>query len=110
MLFQSNMTLIITTSFYYNQNYIEKYLCIQRNMQNNMCHGHCYLAKKLRQQQEKEQEAIKLNFHESFQININFIEFNIPEAPIYSNQIFNLFRSNLFSQEIIEKLYRPPVV
>jgi len=110
MLLQSNMTLLITTSFYYNQNYIEKYLCIQRNMENNTCHGQCYLAKKLKQQQEKEQESFKVHFHEAFAISLTSFDLSNPISTQVDSPEFNLYFSNLNPKDLISSPFHPPLV
>ncbi len=110
MLIQSNMTLLITTSFYYNQNYIEKYLCLQRNMENNSCHGQCYLSKKLKQQQEKEQASFKVHFHESFVKSVDTFEFSNPVTLEVVNTEFNLYSSNLNPKDIKGTLFHPPLI
>jgi len=110
MLLQSNMTLLISASFYYNQNYIEKYLCIQRNMENNSCHGQCYLAKKLKAQQEQEQQNFKLNFHEAFTQQDFVFSFQSPVYPKFIQLDYALFQSNMNPKDISTNLLRPPLV
>ena len=110
MLLQSNMTLLISASFYYNQNYIEKYLCIQRNMENNSCHGQCYLAKKLKAQQEQEQQNFKLNFHEAFTQQDFVFSFQSPVYPKLIQLDYALFQSNMNPKDISTNLLRPPLV
>lgn len=109
MLLQSNMTLLITTSFYYNQNYIEKYLCVQRKMEHNNCHGQCYLAKKLKQQQEKEQQSFKVNLHEAVNSAIVIFNFLRPWAIIVYQIEFNLFEPNFYQLKFANKVFRPPL-
>lgn len=47
---------IILTSFVVNRNYIAKYLCENRSRPVMRCGGKCCLAKKLRNEQKKDQE------------------------------------------------------
>ncbi|QBR13045.1 hypothetical protein [Sphingobacterium sp. CZ-2] len=110
MLLQSNSTLLICTSFYYNQNYIEKYLCIQRNMENNNCHGQCYLAKKLKAQQEHEQENFKVNLQESISMFELVFSLQRPISAEIDEQPYNLFASNLHPKLLVGGLFRPPLV
>jgi hypothetical protein len=53
----SNLTkCIIFASFKINQRYIAKELCENRDKPELNCEGKCYLAKKLKQAEEKEQQ------------------------------------------------------
>lgn len=110
MLLQSNTTFLICTSFYYNQNYIEKYLCVQRSMANNNCHGQCYLAKKLKAQQEHEQENFKVNLQESSPIESYRFCFDRPLSTEFPKTDYSLYNSNLFPKDEIGALFRPPLV
>ncbi|MCA5003659.1 hypothetical protein [Sphingobacterium bovistauri] len=103
------MTLVISTSFYYNQNYIEKYLCVQRSMQNNTCHGQCYLMQKLKKQQEKEQQSFKINFQEGIAVQHQLFSFDINLAVQKSTPQYNLYSTNLNPRDYSFNLYHPPV-
>lgn len=109
MLLQCNMTLVICTSFYYNQNFIEKYICVQRASKNNTCHGQCFLMKKLKNQQEKEQQNFKVHFHEALAVNpiISFID--QPIINEIQTDTFGLYKSNLVPKEYINSIFRPPL-
>lgn len=109
MLIQCNMTLVICTSFYYNQNYIEKYLCVQRSMENNTCHGQCYLMKKLKSQQENEQQSFKINFQEGLAVNTDFFSFELTSLLPIQNKIYSLYTSNLNPKDYSFTLDRPPL-
>lgn len=110
MLLQSNMTLLISASFYYNQNYIEKYLCIQRNMENNSCHGQCYLMQKLKDQQEKEQQNFKVHFHEASTVDAVEFCFENPQTTILLPHDYPLYQSSLNPKDHIGTLFHPPLV
>ena len=110
MLLQCNMTLVICTSFYYNQNYIEKYLCVQRNMENNKCQGQCFLMKKLKNQQENEQQNFKVNFQESLAVNPNLFSSDIYLSTPILKKVYGLFTSNLNPRDFIYTLDRPPLI
>ena len=109
MLLQSNMTLLICTSFYYNQNYIEKYLCVQRSMKNNSCHGQCYLMKKIKAQQENEQENFKVHFHEALAIDPAPVQSLLPITVSLKKEIYNLYTSNLYPQDYLFQVFQPPI-
>ena len=109
MLIQCNMTLVICTSFYYNQNYIEKYLCVQRSMENNTCHGQCYLMQKLKKQQEKEQQSFKINLQESLAVCQHLFSFDILTYQTSVVKQFNIYFSNLNPRDYVYTLDRPPL-
>ncbi len=48
--------LFVFAGFEMNQSYIAKELCINKNKPQMHCNGHCYLMRKLKQAQEKEQK------------------------------------------------------
>lgn len=110
MLLQSNMTIVICTSFYYNQNYIEKYLCLQRGFKVNNCHGQCYLMKKLKDKQENEQKNFKVNFQEDLIEKIALI--TIPKSTfiILKNVEYPNYREHNKGNEALESLFRPPIL
>lgn len=109
MLLQCNMTLVICTSFYYNQNFIEKYLCVQRSIENNTCHGQCYLMKKLKIQQEKEQQNFKINLQESIAVNPTVLSFNSSPLAGVIEITYSLYTSKLNPREFIYSVDRPPL-
>lgn len=110
MLIQCNMTLVICTSFYYNQKYIEKYLCVQRSMKNNTCHGQCYLMKKLKKQQDNEQRNFKVNFQEGATVTPMLYSFEITTAKSSSIKVYSLYRSKLLPKDYSYSIDRPPLL
>lgn len=109
MLVQSNMTLLIGASFYINQDYIAKNLCEQRMYANNVCHGQCVLMKKIRAAKEKEQDSLKVNLQESYVFLNQAFDLSTPAPSLVKDMDFSEFRSNLFSRNIFNSLFRPPV-
>lgn len=110
MLLQSNASLFIITSFYYNHNYIQKYLCIQRDIANNSCQGQCYLMQKVQQQQEQEQESLKVNLQEAFMFQNRSFDFKRPTTVTRDLAAYSLYRSKLHPQELNNTNFRPPIV
>lgn len=109
MLLQSNMTLLICTSFYYNQNYIEKYLCVQRSMTHNTCHGQCYLMKKLKAQQDNEQKNFKVHFHEALIIAPLQYDLALDIPSLVEVKSYNLYSSNLIPSDFNPYIFQPPI-
>ena len=54
--FQSTSNLWIISSFYINQDYIAKNLCVNRFDKIPVCYGKCFLAKKLNENDKQEQK------------------------------------------------------
>lgn len=109
MLVQSNMTLLICSSFYYNQEFIAKNLCEQRLVANNSCHGQCVLMKKIRAAKEKEQDSQKVNLQEAFVFEQQQQDLQRPLATTDILLNYALFRSNLFPRQVFNNLFRPPL-
>jgi len=53
-LYQSTSSFWIITSFYINQEYIAKNVCVNRFDAIPVCNGKCYLSKELKENQKKE--------------------------------------------------------
>lgn len=64
MLSQSLSTLWVTAGFYANRDFIAKNQCENRFVLNSSCKGQCVLMKKLKEQQEKEQQQPDLKLKE----------------------------------------------
>lgn len=109
MLFQSNMALIISVSFYHNQTFIAKYLCVQRSINNNSCQGQCYLMRKIQAQQEQEQANFKVNLQEALLIQAQQNTLASPILPALQKADYLPFRNKLFPKEPIQSLFRPPL-
>lgn len=97
--------------FKLNREYIAKVLCENRKRPELHCDGKCYLAKKLRQQQEKQDKETSEKVH-----NMPVIQLFTPQ-PCYYNfepeiKVFrepvHFFHQLLFYTAPIGKLLRPP--
>lgn len=64
MLSQSLAALWVTMGFYTNRKFIAKNQCENRFIPNSPCQGQCVLMKKLKEQQEKEQQQPDLKVKE----------------------------------------------
>ena len=85
LIFSNFSRLYIYTAFELNQYYIVNNLCENRNKPEMHCKGKCYLAKKIKQAEEKEkkqeQEVQKKGTQE------NFILSDAKLAPIFSVEL-----------------------
>lgn len=64
MLLQSLSALWVTVGFYVNRDFIAKNQCENRFIPNSPCQGQCVLMKKLKEQQEKEQQQPDIKLKE----------------------------------------------
>lgn len=64
MLSQSVSALWVTVGFYVNRDFIARNQCENRFIPNSPCQGQCVLMKKLKEQQEKEQQQPDLKLKE----------------------------------------------
>ncbi len=78
-------------------------------MQHNTCHGQCYLMKKLKNQQEKEQQNFKINLQESIAVNPTQILFHANSLSDVIEITYSIYTSNLNPREFIYSLDRPPL-
>ena len=62
--------LLVTAAFELNQSYIAEYLCINKDKPMLHCDGKCYLARKLKEAEEKEKksekESVKVSYQPAF--------------------------------------------
>lgn len=57
MLLQTFSSFVIQADYFINKDYIAKVLCINRDKPIMHCNGKCYLAKKLKEHEKKDQQA-----------------------------------------------------
>jgi len=106
----SNLTkCIIFASFKINQKYIAKELCENRDKPELNCEGKCYLAKKLKQAEEKEQEqehqAKKNLLQEAFIGKAESVNFHIQLI-----QVLNEAPNNTYYHQDPLFIFHPPWV
>ncbi len=100
---------IIMLSFYCNQNYIAKTLCINRDKPQLHCNGKCQLQKKIIQQESKDKQLpdkrnenhIQVLFSKSF-----FAQLNISSGSIIKKQ-FHITDSCLLDL-CMHSIFHPP--
>ena len=106
ILFQSMTKLSIVAYFHLNKSYISSVLCENISKPKLLCHGKCYLEKKLKSQQKSEQktpsflkntECFNLFFGEStnFKVTLNFFTFDLLKT-IYLFKLYNPGLSGIF--------------
>ena len=84
---------------------------MQRSMENNTCHGQCYLMQKLKTQQENEQQNFKINFQEGLAVDHHLFSFEwFIFNPISEVAEYSMYTSTLNPRDYIYSLDRPPVL
>lgn len=67
-LFAENISrLLVTAAFEFNRPYIAEYFCVNKDKPLLHCDGKCYLAKKLKEAEEKEKHSEKESVKVSYQ-------------------------------------------
>lgn len=67
-LFAENISrLLVTAAFELNQQYIAEYFCVNKDKPMLHCDGKCYLARKLKEAEEKEKKSEKESLKVSYQ-------------------------------------------
>lgn len=69
---QTFSTYIIQADFFLNRSYIAKNLCVNREKPRMQCNGKCYLSKKLKEQENQDQQ-VPVSKNEQFNIQPFFV-------------------------------------
>lgn len=105
-----NANLISWLEFNINYDFIIKFLCIEKDNEENLCQGSCYLKKNLEQNEEQNKPAEKQNR----EINSFSLSYHTENNQFISNKLFfNKFKSyshtiNNFISNFIEPESPPP--
>lgn len=79
-------------------------------MINNDCHGQCYLMKKLKSQQDREQENFKVHFHEADLKTPVFYEISKLGLVKSITIIYSIYRSTLHPILFSNNIFHPPIL
>jgi hypothetical protein len=105
MLCQSVTTVWIVAGFHINRDYIAKNQCENRFLSTSPCKGQCVLMKKLKDQQEKEQETPDHKFPEIVQLSVTHtyrcnapLSYDVRSTalPVYRNLYHFLRQTSIF--------------
>ena len=111
LLVPSLSNVFIYLNFKIHQEEIAKTLCIQREMKENKCNGHCFLSKQLKKAAEKEkQETENLKEKQELIYVISNSEHQLPT-------VFSINKTRILVFYLCEKpkstqlgIFRPPLV
>ena len=92
--------------FKINQNYIAKNLCVQKDAEDNLCMGSCYLKaiqERVTENKDKENNAtpVKYNSSNSIQEYVSTVTYKI-----YKTEFFIIFNNHKF-YKLLRKDYKP---
>jgi hypothetical protein len=97
--------------FKLNRDYIAKVLCENRERPQMHCNGKCYLAKKLKQQQEKQDKETSEKVQNTPIIQLftsPFHSYSFETSPVVFLEKVRFFHQLLFYSAPAAKLLRPP--
>lgn len=109
-LYQSTSSIWIITSFYINQDYIAKNICINRFDAIPVCNGKCFLEKELSADAEKEQQIPNIKNKEVHPLFFQVINYKPVTA---YNQAFTQidypeYIPNFILSKLVFPVFRPP--
>jgi hypothetical protein len=101
----------IYLNFKIHQDEIVKNWCVQREMENNKCNGHCYLSKQLEKQAKKEKkEADSLREKQDLFYTYSSTANQVSVYPFIKKNTIIISRSCEKSKLIRFGIFRPPLV
>lgn len=109
-LYQSTSSIWIITSFYLNQDYIAKNICINRFDAIPVCNGKCFLEKELSADAEKEQKIPNIKIKEVSPLFIQHVNYKSVTTHIQTiNQIdYPEYISNFILSKLVFSIFQPP--
>ena len=110
-IYQSTSSIWIITSFYINQDYIAKNICINRFDAIPVCNGKCFLEKKLSTDAEKEQQIPNIKNKEVHPLFLQVVNYK----PVTAYQTFTQvdypeYTSNFILSKLVFSVFHPPEI
>jgi predicted MPP superfamily phosphohydrolase len=112
-LLQSFSKTWIVLSFKINQEYIAKFLCINRDKPEVMCNGKCILMQRVKAEEEKEKKQIPQKLKEQKEVFYCFGNFDwLVQLPKdWKNKRKNNFSHQTpFTAAFVKGIFRPPKI
>lgn len=109
-LYQSTSSIWIITSFYINQDYIAKNICVNRFDAIPVCNGKCFLEKELSTDAEKEQQIPNIKNKEVHPLFLQVVNYKPVTAYIQTfTQIdYPEYTSNFILSKLVFSVFQPP--
>lgn len=109
-LYQSTSSIWIITSFYINQDYIAKNICINRFDTIPVCNGKCFLEKELSADAEKEQQIPNIKNKEVHPLFLQVINYKPVTAYIqgFTQIDYPEYTSNFIFSKLVFSVFQPP--
>jgi hypothetical protein len=106
--FQNTSSVWIITTFYINQDYIAKNICINRFDAVPVCKGQCFLDKELKASEKQEQKIPNAIYKEIQLFCENQIDFSFPEVIISFQKRVSILQKDNLKSTFIFSIYHPP--
>jgi hypothetical protein len=102
---------MVMLDFYVNQDYIAKNLCVNRNRPEVHCNGKCHLAKKMKEEDRRDQENPDRktdNRSEIFYASVSFADYF---KPIFTNITYPYLHPHSIGMPVDQPsaVFRPPI-
>jgi len=111
-LYQSTSSFWIITSFYINQEYIAKNVCVNRFDAIPVCNGKCYLSKELKENQKKElqfptikNQEIQPLFHTAYK----YVESDLYKIS-FAPKTYPIYQSDAIRLLVLLGVFQPPEI
>ncbi len=100
---------LLFLDFNLRQDYIQEYLCINREEPITVCGGHCYLDAQLKKQSSDQKKENKL----SLKTTVLFFYVKVTQLLPFRDEdsliaIGPLYKSTLYNDAIVSGIFRPP--
>ncbi|QHC86199.1 hypothetical protein AS589_16080 [Empedobacter brevis] len=107
-LYQNTSSIWIITSFYINQDYIAKNICVNRFDLIPVCNGKCYLQKELSADSEKEKQIPNIKVQEVQPLFCQIIYQYTLETLTVVHLIYPEYSSEFLVSNMISSVFQPP--
>lgn len=111
-LYQSTSSIWIITSFYINQDYIAKNICINRFDTIPVCNGKCFLEKELSVDAEKEQQIPNIKNKEIHPLFIQGVNYKPVITDILTITLIEYpeYTTNFILSKLVFSVFQPPEI
>jgi hypothetical protein len=111
LLFPSLGSVFVYLNFKIHQEEIVKNLCIQRQMKENKCNGHCFLSKQLKKEAEKEKKQTENLIQKQELIYIAPGSVKTTNRSFLKPKLRPLYFANIGQpKSVVHSIFRPPLV
>jgi hypothetical protein len=106
--FQSTSSLWIIGTFYINQDYIAKNICVNRFDAVPICNGQCFLTKELKASEKKEQKIPNSTYKEVQLFCENEMQFSFAHPTASFKKSYPILQKDNQKSTYFSSIYNPP--